>query len=390
MESPPDIRWVCTACGVLDGVDEPECCPACGDEVLDMEKGSDEKFLYELVNQRRASRWVKGMSIGLLVSALLWGLVLTVLITPVFPQDPEAIQQTISLAESMDYYRVADEVKKVPLSERSTFAEILLLLLAHMPDIFYLAGVVVFGWGYAVFQRRRQPEAVQRAEEFVRREHRSDTFRMVVTSPAVLAVALLVLGFAGVMHGHEETVAMLALDPELLRQGQELWRVLSAPLVHLNIVNLLYTLLGLLYFGVIVDLRIGHLRTAAVMLAATVVGALLHGLLTPDPQLLFVGAGAIVFGLIGANMALVPGRKVPVPLFGMYFMVPTVVWALAFGVFFVGMELYFSEQVAWLAYLGGFAAGLLMAIPFRSLPIPPVKQRLEARRQKNLAGVELL
>ncbi len=330
-----------------------------------MEKPSDEDFLHQLFKQRRSSRWTKGVSIGFLVSAAVWGLAIYLLADAAGPRS------------------------YTPFSQPNV-AELLLEGMAATFEILFLGGALLFGWGYSYIQKRRAPEPMQRAEDLVFSQHRSDNFRRVVTSPAVLALVLLTVGFIGVLHGHREVVERFAVDPEMLRQGEELWRLFTSQFLHADIVHLLSNLVGLLFFGVIIDLRIGHLRTGLLMVGAGIVGALTHGLLTAHPEMLLLGASGMVYGVLGANLVLLPRRRIPIFLFNIPFMVPTYALVLVFAGGFITAEAFMADNVAWLGHLGGFVFGLAASIPFRNLPIPPVKQRLEQRRKENLAQFDML
>ena len=59
MDDQPKWRFACSECGILDERHRPETCPLCGDEVLDLENGSDQIFLYELFKQHRGRRWLR-------------------------------------------------------------------------------------------------------------------------------------------------------------------------------------------------------------------------------------------------------------------------------------------------------------------------------------------
>lgn len=364
MDDPEQPRWVCANCGVLEIDDADATCPSCGEPPLDMRDDADEDFLYQLFKQRRASRWTRGLAIGCVVSAVVWGLI---------------------------YYVLADaaDLSSFSFVSRPGLLEQLVEGVAEFIEVLFLAGAALFGWAWVHVQKMRSAEPVQRAEQMVFGQHRSDTFRLVVTSPALLAVVLAVVGFAAIGGDHREIVRQFALDPELLRQGEELWRLLTSQILHGDVVHLLSNLVGLLFFGVIIDLRIGHLRTAGLMIGAGIAGGLVHGFLTPDPGTLVVGASGMVYGMLGANLVLMPRRKIALSI-GSPFLVPTFVLVLVYGGLVLTFEALMADNVAWLAHLGGLVFGVVASVPFRNLPIPPVKKRLEQRRKDKHREMGLL
>ena len=339
-------RWICTDCGLLESQEHPHRCPVCGEEVLDMETDADESFLYELFKQNRARRWMWGTVLGLVLSPLvILGLIY-----------------------------VFGEWAALTVNE-------LFIVL------FSMAFAWVFSW---TWKRFFYPEPLRRAEDYIFRRHRSDTWRLVVTSPAVLTVVLTIIGFATVLYVDDQVIAQYVLDPEALRRGEHLSGLVTSLFLHADLYHLISNLVGLLLFGVVIDLRLGHLRTAIIMLGAGIAGGLAHGFLTADPHLGVLGASGIVYGLLGANLVLVPMRKIPFYPMGVPVIVPTFVMVFIFVGVYTVFHILMADNIAWLAHLGGFAFGAVATWPFRHLPVPAVKQRLEKRREEKLAEYDTL
>lgn len=157
--------------------------------------------------------------------------------------------------------------------------------------------------------------------------------------------------------------------------GLEFWRVISFQFLHANVLHIFMNMLGLYFFGKMVEDHLGSKRYAAFYLVCGIAGAVMYALLnalglaafrmgfTDVPVLLIqdwksqlVGASAGVFGVIVACAYLAPNQIVqllfpPVPLKLKY---------LAYG--YVGLaviNLFFGGSNAGgdAAHLGGAIAG---------------------------------
>jgi membrane associated rhomboid family serine protease len=100
-------------------------------------------------------------------------------------------------------------------------------------------------------------------------------------------------------------------------------------------------------FGAIVERAIGHLRFAALYLAAGVAGAAMHVLVDPTSTVPMVGASGAAFGVLAVGAALRP-RLLP------------------FVAAYVGINLWYvltgtGGTVSAGAHIGGFVAGVLVA-----------------------------
>ncbi len=100
----------------------------------------------------------------------------------------------------------------------------------------------------------------------------------------------------------------LALIPEVLRREwetgghpvEELYRVLSYPLVHAGFSDTLFAAVLFLALGKKVGEAFSPLGFAVIVLASTIAGALAYGFLVPELKSSLIGAYPTVYGLIGA------------------------------------------------------------------------------------------
>jgi len=172
-------------------------------------------------------------------------------------------------------------------------------------------------------------------------------------------------------------------DLHVLTGGPKLWTLLSYALLHGSWTHVLLNTVWLVAFGPPAALRFGGWRFILFMAAATVAGALAHWASAPMDFSPLIGASAAVSGLMGAATRFMfqPGA----PLGGGRFMGRTEIEAIQpatlmqvfveprariFLIIWLGADFIFGAfarqlglsdmPVAWVAHLGGFAAGLIL------------------------------
>jgi membrane associated rhomboid family serine protease len=127
----------------------------------------------------------------------------------------------------------------------------------------------------------------------------------------------------------------LGVDPNTKRLapvfGLEVWRFVTFQFLHANFMHLLFNMMGLFFFGGLVENYLGKKRYVAFYLACGICGALLYlilnfggllfgeapGLLFHDPHVELVGASAGVFGILMACAFIAPNAIVYI-----YFLFP--------------------------------------------------------------------
>jgi len=99
-------------------------------------------------------------------------------------------------------------------------------------------------------------------------------------------------------------------------------------------------------FGTIVERAFGHVRFAALYLAAGIVGALTHVLVHPAATDAMVGASGAIFGVLAVGAAL---RSRLLPFVAVFFACQ--LWGVFAG----------ASDVAFGAHIGGFVVGVFVA-----------------------------
>jgi membrane associated rhomboid family serine protease len=143
------------------------------------------------------------------------------------------------------------------------------------------------------------------------------------------------------------------------------WTLITSIFVHAGPDHLILNLIGLFFFGRVLEENIGFQRTAMVFFGAAIFGSiavLASSALGLMPMAIpTVGASAAIFGLLGTAMIIKPGEMVFYP----YLVpVPLILVALLYTLFniadFAAVILAGKEtNVAYAAHLGGLFIGML-------------------------------
>jgi membrane associated rhomboid family serine protease len=136
--------------------------------------------------------------------------------------------------------------------------------------------------------------------------------------------------------------------------------------LHGSILHIGGNMLYLWIFGNNIEDRMGSIPYLLFYLASGLVAAIAHIAVAPNSTVPVVGASGAVAGVMGAYLVLFP--RVPIRTLLIFFLVLIrdipAVWLLGF--WFV-LQFFTSPEagVAWVAHVGGFLFGALVALLFR-------------------------
>jgi membrane associated rhomboid family serine protease/Zn-finger nucleic acid-binding protein len=172
--------------------------------------------------------------------------------------------------------------------------------------------------------------------------------------PILFVASLVMIGAFG-----DQALRAVALVPALVPRGY-VHTFVTYAFFHGGVVHLLGNLYFLWIFGDNVEDRLGRARFAVLYLVTSVVGGIAHFAGNLGSSMPMVGASGAIAGLMGAYLVLFPRVKLWVVLFFVRFKVRAV-WYLAlwFGLQFLS-AVDKEGRVAWLAHVGGFAAGVVL------------------------------
>ncbi len=149
--------------------------------------------------------------------------------------------------------------------------------------------------------------------------------------------------------------------------------IFTSMFVHGGLFHIAGNMLYLWIFGDNVEDRLGRIRFLAFYLASGLAAALAQVLSNPSSKVPMIGASGAISGVLGAYLLLYPhARVVTLIFFGLFTRlveIPALIvlgfWILVqvlSGLLTLGVEV---GGVAWFAHIGGFVAGLVMAIPLK-------------------------
>ncbi|MEO6295340.1 MAG: rhomboid family intramembrane serine protease [Candidatus Limnocylindria bacterium] len=153
-----------------------------------------------------------------------------------------------------------------------------------------------------------------------------------------------------------------------------IWLTLfSSIFMHGGWLHLGGNMLFLWIFGDNVEHRIGHIPYLVFYLAAGVIASFAQILIDPGSIIPTLGASGAISGVLGAYLVMFPTNRVTVFLFRFLVPVPAIVaigmWAVlqfisGFGAIAVTEQ---TGGVAYMAHIGGFVAGVVAGLVFRTI-----------------------
>jgi membrane associated rhomboid family serine protease len=191
---------------------------------------------------------------------------------------------------------------------------------------------------------------------------RQPIFNIPPITKALLIINVAVHGFRLLLSdsADDSIIRDFAFTPLRYTTGPLGWPALVDPItyqfLHADLTHLVVNMLGLLAFGSGVERRIGAWRTLALTILSGVIAAGAHLAVYPSSALPVIGASGGISGLFGGVLRMqarsAPGRgKGLWPMIALWVVVTVVAGE-------TGIPGEPGTPIAWVAHLGGFAAGL--------------------------------
>ncbi|MCC7144805.1 MAG: rhomboid family intramembrane serine protease [Phycisphaeraceae bacterium] len=196
---------------------------------------------------------------------------------------------------------------------------------------------------------------------------RSVVFWLLVINVAVFAgdAVLSRMGVAGAIAEHGPLYSVGYFSAQTVIQQGQIWRLITFQFLHADLGHIFFNMLGLFFFGPMVEGYLGSRRFLAFYLlcgvagAAAYVGLWLAGILITQAWIPLIGASAGLFGILLAGAKIAPDMKVmllfpPIPL-----SLKAMAWI------YVGIGVYMVVTAGGnaggeAAHLGGAALGFLL------------------------------
>jgi len=162
--------------------------------------------------------------------------------------------------------------------------------------------------------------------------------------------------------------------PEAILQGRQLFTLVTSMFIHVDFWHIVGNMLYLFVFGDNVEDRLGHARFLLLYLVFGIVGGFVNSVMIvmsgTDPSIPTVGASGAIAGVLGAYIVFYPGARIVSIVPSFFFIRLARVPAFIFIGFWFFLQILYSggnDYVAYMAHIGGFMAGLIIAILFRLL-----------------------
>jgi membrane associated rhomboid family serine protease len=176
----------------------------------------------------------------------------------------------------------------------------------------------------------------------------------------------------------EDSVNAFGMIPSNIVQGHALHTLLTSMFLHGGLLHLGGNLLYLYIFGDNVEDAFGHAKYLGFYLLCGVAASLTHLLVDTNSIIPAIGASGAISGVLGAYFILYPKARVVTLVF--YFFITFVrIPAVFFLGFWFVLQLFsgsvtlsnpVSSGVAYWAHIGGFVAGVLVALVARAVRKP--------------------
>ncbi|MFZ3581866.1 rhomboid family intramembrane serine protease [Loktanella sp. DJP18] len=160
-----------------------------------------------------------------------------------------------------------------------------------------------------------------------------------------------------------------ALIPARLAGGEGFSGLLTSMFLHAGFLHLAGNMLFLFIFGDNLEDRMGHLTFAGFYVACGVAAGLAQVMIDPTSAVPTVGASGAIAGVMGGYLLLFPRARVDIILILIVFfkVFPVPAWIML-GLWFAmqafgGLGPQGDGGVAYWAHIGGFVAGLILAVP---------------------------
>jgi len=192
----------------------------------------------------------------------------------------------------------------------------------------------------------------------------------------ILIVTNVIVFWWELSEGFDDSIFYLYGEiPALVLRGSRLFTLFTSMFIHADFLHIIGNMLFLFIFGDNVEDRFGHLSFFLLYFLFGIAGGLSHSIFAVQAggteQLIpTVGASGAISGILGAYLVFFPRARimslVPSFLFIRLARVPAFIFI---GLWFILQLLYSggASSVAYMAHIGGFVAGLVVALPFRTI-----------------------
>lgn len=165
----------------------------------------------------------------------------------------------------------------------------------------------------------------------------------------------------------QESSGFGADDSRAAFPGKQVWlAVLYSMFLHGSFLHIAGNMLYLWIFGNNIEDHMGAVGYIAFYLASGLAATVAHVLVQPASTVPVVGASGAIAGVMGAYLVLFPNVQIRSLIIFFFILLRDISAKWLLGIWFV-MQFFTNPAagVAWVAHVGGFAFGALIALMFR-------------------------
>jgi membrane associated rhomboid family serine protease len=164
--------------------------------------------------------------------------------------------------------------------------------------------------------------------------------------------------------------------------------IFTSMFIHGGFMHLAGNMMFLWVFGDNIEDRLGHVKYLVFYLVAGVAATLSQWVISTDSQVPLIGASGAISGVLGAYLVVYPNNKVKaliifylitvVEMRAMWILGAWFIWQLIQGSLSLGVS--DSVSVAFFAHIGGFVAGMALAVAYKLVlkePLLPGSARVQ-------------
>jgi membrane associated rhomboid family serine protease len=206
-----------------------------------------------------------------------------------------------------------------------------------------------------------------------------NTQRRTFPTVTIALIVINVLVFLLELSGGDQFITNWAFIPSRFSEdpGGNAVTIFTAMFMHGGWLHLFGNMLFLWIFGDNVEDRFGHVKFLIFYLVTGIAATLAQYWISPGSGVPNVGASGAIAGVLGAYILLFPQSRVNVLVGRQMMQMPAIIvlggWIVLQLVSGVGTIAYTDESsggVAYMAHIGGFAAGFLLTYLFRGSERP--------------------
>ena len=196
--------------------------------------------------------------------------------------------------------------------------------------------------------------------------------RMLILVNVAVSVVILLSNFGFIDSSFAWDIERrFAMTPDHIIRGEELYTVFTSMFLHAGLLHLFGNMLYLYVFGDNIEDVFGHVSYLVFYIFSGLAASFAHILSITNSELYMtpvVGASGAIAGVLGAYLILYPkARILTLIIAGWPIIVPVpAMFFLGFWFLMQWLEVLLGVvgNVAWWAHIGGFIAGLVLALVF--------------------------